>query len=197
MSGLLIFRKILYLTFENRILIMPIWFSWNWSWMVFGMEFSLMSKLLRMFDKSFLSLYVSVNVNSSPSFACPPQALLKYEYLRLLTHLLISSSECRSNNQLSESLCMSIYIVTGFLMFSRHFPRSRPNCWQRQYLRSGGNLKLRPVPNTKRNKDNKTLIHTSTPPGANILLVAVRYSILISRVHSTLSFESSGMSKVK
>jgi hypothetical protein len=43
---------------------------------------------------------------------------------------------------------------------------------QRQYLRSGGNLKLRPVPHTERNKDNKTLNHTSTPPGANILLAA-------------------------
>jgi len=38
-----------------------------------------------------------------------------------------------------------------------------------------GSLKLRPVPNTKRNKDNKTFNYTSTPPGANILLAAVLY----------------------
>jgi hypothetical protein len=43
-------------------------------------------------------------------------------------------------------------------------------CAQRKYLRSGGILKLRPVPHTERNKDNKTLNDTSTPPGANILL---------------------------
>jgi hypothetical protein len=36
-----------------------------------------------------------------------------------------------------------------------------------------GSLKLRPVPSTKRNKDNKTFNYTSTPPGANILLGAV------------------------
>ena len=47
------------------------------------------------------------------------------------------------------------------------------NVAQREYLRSGGNLKLRPVPNPERNKDNKTLNYTSTPPGANILLPAV------------------------
>jgi hypothetical protein len=35
-----------------------------------------------------------------------------------------------------------------------------------------GSLKLRPVPSTERNKDNKTFNHTSTPPGANILLAA-------------------------
>jgi hypothetical protein len=50
---------------------------------------------------------------------------------------------------------------------------------QRKYLRSGGNLKLRPVPRTERNKDNKTLNYTSTPPGANILLVAVGNVILV------------------
>jgi hypothetical protein len=52
--------------------------------------------------------------------------------------------------------------------FCRH-----ENCRQRKYLRSGGNLKLRLVPSTERNKDNKTLNHTSTPPGANILLAVV------------------------
>jgi len=40
-------------------------------------------------------------------------------------------------------------------------------------LRSGGSLKLRLVPDTERNKDNKTLNYTSTPPDANILLCAV------------------------
>jgi hypothetical protein len=52
----------------------------------------------------------------------------------------------------------------------RHCPRSRPNCMQREYLRSGGNLEPRPVPDTEWNKDNKTLNYASTPPGANILL---------------------------
>ena len=40
-----------------------------------------------------------------------------------------------------------------------------------------GSLKLRPVPNTKRNKDNKTLNYTSTPPGANILLAAGQFTL--------------------
>ena len=50
------------------------------------------------------------------------------------------------------------------------------HCCQREYLRSGGSLKLRLVPSTKRNKDNKTFNHTSTPPDANIVLVAVWHS---------------------
>ena len=51
-----------------------------------------------------------------------------------------------------------------------------------QYLRSGGNLKLRLVPNIERNKDNKTLNYTSTPPGANILLVAVVFTLTVVNI---------------
>ena len=63
------------------------------------------------------------------------------------------------------------------------------NVAQREYLRSGGNLELRPVHDTKRNKDNKTLNHTSTPPGANILLCGRAYSFirLITSVPNSLN----------
>jgi hypothetical protein len=39
-----------------------------------------------------------------------------------------------------------------------------------------GSLELRPVPNTERNKDNKTLNYASTPLDANTLLAAAAFT---------------------